>query len=127
MENTLKREKNEDIDSHTHKIWANKIRHVLTSDEVPENVKQILSDVFISAANEINIGIDAPEIITTSFPLMMSRLSSGYRLGILHSLQSIVEAGIPESVFDELCQYETRYSSETNDVLSSEILEVTND
>ncbi len=91
---------------HSHMVWANKISHVLESEEVPENIKSVISDVLITVAGEANVGIDAPELVKDSFPLFMDALDPSYRTGVMHSIQNIIESGSPESVIDELRQYE---------------------
>ncbi|MDQ3131094.1 MAG: hypothetical protein M3Q99_10075 [Acidobacteriota bacterium] len=42
---------------------------------------------------------------------MMNNLDAGYSRGVMHSIHSIIEAGSPESVVDELRQYEKRFES----------------
>jgi len=91
---------------HSHKVWAEKLHHVFESELVSGDIKNTLQDIFITAAGEANIGIDEPELIKASFPLVMDSLNNEYRTGIMHSIQSIIETAAPESVVNELRQYE---------------------
>lgn len=118
MENTTVKNKQTPIftalTEHTISIIANKIYHVLSSDNVSQDTKSALSGILFAAANEAGMGFDdTPEIAKVAFPYLIRKLDTDYGRAVVHSIDHMIDASAPESVADELKQYEIRFDSKT--------------
>ncbi len=88
---------------------ANKISHILRSDKVSDDARAAFSNIIFNAANESNIGVDEPELIKISLPLIVNSLEFEYGRGVVSSLSAILDSSLVDSVEDELRQYEKRF------------------
>jgi hypothetical protein len=94
---------------HHLQIMANKISHILRSDKVSDDARAAFSNIIFNAANESNIGVDEPELIKISLPLIVNSLEFEYGRGVVSSLSAILDSSLVDSVEDELRQYEKRF------------------
>jgi hypothetical protein len=106
---------------HHLQIMANKISHILRSDKVSGDVKEALQSILCEMSNESNIGIDEPELIKTSFPLLVNSLEVGHGKGFVHSLRALLDSSLVDSVEDELRQYEKRFDGRDSELDGSPI------
>jgi hypothetical protein len=109
---------------HTLQIMANKISHILGSDKVSDDVKIAFQSIISETSNEANVGIDSPEFIKTSLPLLINALDADYGRGVVHALRALLDSGLANSVENELTQYEKRFDGRTEDELR--ILDLSN-
>jgi hypothetical protein len=92
------------------KILANKIEHVLASDKVSNDIKRAVIGVLYAALFEAREGFyDNPAIVRDSFPVIMRSLNVSYQKVYIHSIEHIFYESLPESVNNELQQYEKRF------------------
>ncbi len=103
------RPKAKTLAEHHLQIMANKISHILRSDKVSDDARAAFSNIIFNAANESNIGVDEPELIKISLPLIVNSLEFEYGRGVVSSLSAILDSSLVDSVEDELRQYEKRF------------------
>lgn len=87
---------NNNAGRHHLQIIAKKLRRA-TSGEVSDEAQEILGEIIINLANESGIGVDDPEIIERSFPLMIERVDSSYGIAIIHSLDAVLDCCLPKN------------------------------
>ena len=105
------------LTQHHLQIMANKIAHVLQSDKVSDDIKIAFQSILCEMSTSAQVGIDSPELVKTSFPLLVNTLDSEYGKGIIHALRAVLDTCLPASVEDELRQYEKRFDGKTQDEL----------
>jgi hypothetical protein len=110
-------EQNTDTESdtlaeHTFSILANKIGYVLSSDKVSDDIKNAVIGVMYAASNESGVGFDEnPGIAKASIPVILCSLNLSAQRAFIHSIEHLLEASLPESVNDELKQFEVRFDT----------------
>jgi len=87
---------------------ANKLSHVFASDKALD-AKEALQSIICQMSNKSNIGIDSPELIKTSFPLLVNSLEVGHARGFVHSINALFDSGLVAPIEDELNQYHKRF------------------
>jgi hypothetical protein len=102
------------LDEHHLQIMANKLSHILGSDKVSGDAKEALQSILCEMSNEANLGLDSPEIIKTSFPLLVGSLEFEHGKGFVHALRALLDSGLVSPIEDELRQYEKRFDSTEN-------------
>ena len=100
------------LDEHHLQIMANKLSHILGSDKVSGDAKEALQSILCEMSNEANLGLDSPEIIKTSFPLLVGSLEFEHGKGFVHALRALLDSGLVSPIEDELRQYEKRFDGQ---------------
>ena len=108
VERQTEQPKAKTLEEHTLQVVANELSHTLASDKAPE-AKEALQSILCEMSNESNIGIDHPELIKYSFPLLIDSLEFGHGKGFMDSLRAILDSSLVHSIEDELRQYEKRF------------------
>jgi hypothetical protein len=104
----------ETLADHHLQIMANKISHILKSDKVSGDAKEALQSILCEMSNEANLGLDSPELIKTSFPLLVGSLEFEHGKGFVHALRALLDSGLVSPIEDELRQYEKRFDGQEN-------------
>jgi len=116
------------LDEHHLQIMANKLSHILGSDKVSGDAKEALQSILCEMSNEANLGLDSPEIIKTSFPLLVGSLEFEHGKGFVHALRALLDSGLVSPIEDELRQYEKRFDGRDSELDGSpsepEVLDV---
>ena len=100
------------MEEHTEQIWANKLNHILGSDNFSDDIKNTIRGIILMVANEANMGcFDEPEMVKVGFPIAMRKIERNYRRAIIHSLEGITEAALDASQEAELNKYEVRFDT----------------
>lgn len=100
----------ETLEDHYLQVRANKIKHILESDNISDEIKSPFYQIIYEAANEANIGIDHPELINTVLPLIFDSLNFEYGKGIYHAIGALLDS-VPQAVKDEIEQYHVQFES----------------
>ena len=104
------------LDEHHLQIMANKLSHILKSDKVSGDAKEALQSILCEMSNEANLGLDSPEIIKTSFPLLVGSLEFEHGKGFVHALRALLDSGLVSPIEDELRQYEKRFDGRDSEL-----------
>ncbi len=97
------------LDEHHLQIMANKLSHILESGKVSGDAKEALQSILCEMSNEANLGLDSPELIKASFPLLIGSLEFEHGKGFVHALRALLDSGLVSPIEDELRQYEKRF------------------
>ncbi len=104
------------LDEHHLQIMANKLSHILESDKVSGDAKEALQSILCEMSNEANLGLDSPELIKTSFPLLVGSLEFEHGKGFVHALRALLDSGLVSPIEDELRQYEKRFDGRDSEL-----------
>ena len=108
VETQAEQPKAKTLAEHSLQIMANKLSHVFASDKAID-AKEALQSIICEMANEANLGIDSPELIKTSFPLLVGSLEIGHARGFVQSIAALFDSGLVAPIEDELDRYHKRF------------------